>query len=194
MQANQVFTPDKKLMTKYVVTTWLVFLIGVFPFIFLGLIPELGWVYVILFMLANAIWIIVAHLLIAPYYRSISYQMTDKEITVCKGIITKTENVVPYRMVTNVSVKRGPLDRLFGIGTLEIHTAGYSQQTNAEAQLSGLTNYAEVHKGLMTALRSYRQETTPAVAPITEAAVGNDVADLLREILDEVRGMRRDRS
>lgn len=186
--SEQAFAPDRKYITKMILTIWLVFLLGVFPFVFLALIPELGWVYLVLFLLGNAIWLALAHILVAPYYRSISYELADEEVIVRKGIVTKTENVVPYRMITNVSVKRGPLDRLLGMGTLEIHTAGHSQNASPEAQLSGLSNYAQIHEAVLAALRRYRQEAPAAVA--AQATADDRVAALLGEILEEVKGLR----
>jgi membrane protein YdbS with pleckstrin-like domain len=175
----------------------LVFLLFVFPWILLVLIPELGWTYVALFLLGNGIWMLIVHILLPLYYRSISYEMTDEEVIVRKGIITKTENIVPYRTVTNVSVKRGPIDRILNMGTLEIHTAGYSEQVGSEAKLGGLEDYARVQQDLLTALRRYRAEigTLEPSTPAAPAAAGRGItdghiADLLREIRDEVRAIR----
>ncbi|NLG51998.1 MAG: PH domain-containing protein [Chloroflexi bacterium] len=136
MDAN-VFVPSDRLKIKYYLWVWITFVVFILPFVLLGFASGLGWGFVAFFLFANAIWIVIAHLLIAPYYRSISYELGEEDIIVRKGIITKTETMVPYRMVTNVSVKRGPMDRLLGMGTLEVHTAGYSQQAKAEADLPG---------------------------------------------------------
>mgnify|MGYP001100521330 CR=1 FL=1 len=171
---------------------WLVFFLTIFPFVFLGFIPGAGWTYVLIFLAANAAWIIIAYLLIPPYFRSITYELGEQEIIVRKGIITKTEKLVPYRMVTNVSVKRGPLDRWFGLGGLEVHTAGYSQQTGPEARLSGLEDYEGVHQELMASLRNYRQEASPSVSAETGEGMAPEesVSCLLQQILEEIKALR----
>ena len=64
------------------------------------------------------------------YMRKIQYSVLGwegeamPEITVVKGIINITKKFVPFRNITNVETKRGPFDRLLGIGTLVIETAG----------------------------------------------------------------------
>lgn len=64
------------------------------------------------------------------YMRRIQYSVLGwegeamPEITVVKGIINITKKFVPFRNITNVETKRGPFDRLLGIGTLVIETAG----------------------------------------------------------------------
>ena len=37
-----------------------------------------------------------------------------------RGIITKSTSRVPFRTITNIEVKRGPLDRNYGFTTIEI--------------------------------------------------------------------------
>ena len=192
MDTGRAFTPSEKLRTKFYVTVWTVFLLCVFPFVFLGFIPDLGWTYVGIFLAANVVWIVIAYILIPPYYRSISYELGDEEVIVRKGIITKVESIVPYRMVTNVSIKQGLLDRWLGMGGLEIHTAGFSQQVGAEAKLSGLEDYERVHEGLTVALHRYREETGPSggEAPLESPAARSNVSHLLQQILDELRALR----
>ena len=48
--------------------------------------------------------------LVPPYYRSISYELTEDEVVVRKGIVTKVVKTVPYRTITNTVVARGLFD------------------------------------------------------------------------------------
>ncbi len=169
----------------------MVFVFGFLPYAFLGLVPGAGWTYVAIFLAANAVWIIIACALILPYCRSISYELRDDEVVVRRGILTRSEDVVPYRMVTNVALKRGPFDRLFGIGTLQVHTAGFSQQTAAESTLTGLANYQQVRELIMAQVHRQRPAAESSVP--SQPLGHEDVPDILQGILDEVRGMRSDR-
>ncbi|HSG28204.1 MAG TPA: PH domain-containing protein, partial [Candidatus Krumholzibacterium sp.] len=75
---------------------------------------------------AGLFWMI-SMLLAGPYYRSLSYEIQDDEVIVRVGIVTKSVKHVPYRTVTNITINRGILDRLFfNLGTLNIQTAGMS--------------------------------------------------------------------
>ena len=191
--SSRVLRPGIRLQTKFFLYVILSFLFFILPWVFLGLLPDLGWTYVGLFMLGNAIWLAIAFLLIPPYYRSISYELTDEEVRVRKGIVTKTVQTVPYRNITNVEVKRGPLDRLLGIGGIHAQTAGYSQQSVAEAQLGGLTDCEEVADQLYAALRRIRPGTGPGIGAAEGAppeVQPNVVQDTLHEILAELRAIR----
>ena len=190
MNGSRAFKPSVRLQAKYVLYVWLIFGLCILPFILFGFIPDLGWAYVVLFLIANALWIAPALLLIPLYYRSISYELGDEEVVVRKGILTKTVQTVPYRTVTNVDMKRGILDRSLGLGSLHIHTAGYSaQQTSAEAKLSGLEDYDAVAQELLTALRRYRARTGPSIGAEEMAGTAPERA-LLGRILEELQAVR----
>jgi uncharacterized membrane protein YdbT with pleckstrin-like domain len=139
-------------------------------------------------MLAGAVWL-VAILLTGPYYRSLSYEIQDDEVIVRAGIWTKSVKHVPYRTVTNLTIKRDVLDRLMGLGTLKIQTAGMSGQTGAEETLVGLTNVQEVYDLVATELRRFRGAMAPTQAEV-EAIPGEPAADPMQAILAEVRAIR----
>jgi membrane protein YdbS with pleckstrin-like domain len=102
------------------------------------------------------------------------------------GIVTHSIKHVPYRTVTNLTVKRDPLDRwLFGLGTLNIQTAGMSGQTGAEESLVGLSQVQEVYELVAAELRRFRGSMAPTAAE-TEAE-----PDVLHGILVEVQSIRR---
>jgi len=83
-------------------------------------------------------------------------------------------------------VKQDPLDRLFGIGTLNIQTAGMSGQTGAEESLVGLPNFQEVYEQVAQTLRRFRGAMAPTQAEVEPAPA----EDLLAAILDELRAIR----
>ena len=182
--------PSEKLRVKFNLGVGLVFLIFIFPFVFLGFIPGLGWTYVWIFLAANVLWLILAFALIPAYYRSVEYELGDEEVVVRQGIITKTIKTVPYRTVTNIEVKRGLLDRWLGIGGIAVHTAGYSAQGGPEVKLSGLKDYERVHSEIFAALRRFRATTGPSLG-LGEVPVSEDeVPQLLGKILEELRALR----
>jgi membrane protein YdbS with pleckstrin-like domain len=136
----------------------------------------------------DAVWWVPAMLLTGPYYRSLSYEIQDDEVIVRVGIWTKSVKHVPYRTVTNLTVKRDILDRwLFGLGTLNIQTAGMSGQTGAEERLVGLPNVQEVYEIVVTELRRFRGGMAPTAAEVEGEP---SVADALNAILAEVRTIR----
>ena len=192
MSTPQVIYPSSRYLPKLYVSTILVFLIFILPWILLGLIPEFGWIYVLIFILANALWMAPTSLLLPLYCKSIQYQIGDDEIVVQKGIFTRSVKTIPYRTITDFIVKRDILDRwLFNLGTLDVQTAGQSGQTGAEASLAGLTNWDELRNEILPRLRVYRISSGVGAEVERKLAASAD-AELLQQILAELRGLRQD--
>ena len=151
----------------------------------------------------TAIWLTPALIIVPIYLRSIEYSViTDEgtaasEIFVKKGIINITRKHVPFRTITNISSKSGPFDRLFGIGTIEIETAGYSGSiTSAEEKLEGITFYEELRDFILRELRKFkgsyvtgteivRPEEDPV--PRSDDSLEDEILLVLREIRDLLR-------
>ncbi len=144
-----------------------------------------------LMALAEVVVWVVALILAAPYYASLSYEIQDDEVIVDVGIITHSVKHVPYRTVTNVVVRRDIFDRwFFGLGSLHIQTAGMSGQSGAEERLVGLTNVQEVYDMVVTQLRRFRGGMAPTAAEV-EPEAGLASADALSAILGELKAIRK---
>jgi membrane protein YdbS with pleckstrin-like domain len=126
------------------------------------------------------------------------------EIYVKKGLIDVTEKHVPLRTITNIASKTGPFDRLFGIGNVEIHTAGYSggpyEGGKPEEKIEGIVFYQELRDFILSEMRSLKgtyatatevpteQDDTIQVGSIEEATLVTlqDLRDVLRRIEDKL--------
>jgi len=132
--------------------------------------------------------------LTGPYFRSLRYEVDDDEVIVHVGIVTKSVKHVPYRTVTNITIKRGLLDRwFFGLGTLAIQTAGMSGTQGAEESLEGLPNVHEVYDIVVAELRRFRGSMGPTAAGVegeTGVAPAGAANGTLKQLLAEVKTIR----
>jgi uncharacterized membrane protein YdbT with pleckstrin-like domain len=195
---TQTFKPSLKYLTKSYLSMTIVALLILASGILMGWLlsfsPEIGArgfrITLLVIAIIDAVWYVPAMILMGPYYRSLSYEVQDDEVIVRAGIWTKSVKHVPYRTVTNLTVKRDILDRwLFGLGTLNIQTAGMSGQTGAEERLVGLANVQEVYEMVVTELRRFRGAMAPTAAEVEGVPVVAS-ADALSAILAEVRTIR----
>lgn len=65
-------------------------------------------------------------ILVAPQriYRRLGYRLTDRLLQVVRGWMFHTDTIVPFVRVQHIDVTRGPIDKLFGVASLVVHTAG----------------------------------------------------------------------
>jgi uncharacterized protein len=68
-------------------------------------------------------------------YNARGYQISADRLRVVRGLLWRSDTVVPFGRVQHIDVDQGPLDRFFGIATLTLHTAG---NHNASVALPGL--------------------------------------------------------
>ncbi len=190
-------TPNHRLRSKFRVTVWLSFFFFVLIFMPLGLgigADSDGWrgagIGALVVVVINLLWLPVALWAVDRYYESLAYEIQADEIIVNVGIWTRTVKHVPFRTITNIAIKRDPLDRLiFNLGTLEVQTAGATAtQGGAEETLPGLIDYEGVYETVAGALRQYRTlPMSPDQASFEGTALANGA---ITELLAEVRAIR----
>lgn len=64
--------------------------------------------------------------LIAPgrRYRAWGYAMEDAELQLRRGVWTQLHTIVPLARVQHIDISQGPLERVFAVCRLIVHTAG----------------------------------------------------------------------
>lgn len=67
----------------------------------------------------------------------VEYHFMDQRLKVKTGIFNRDVTSVRYERVTEVGLEKGPLERIFGIGDLEVNTAGKQGDT---LELGGVRN------------------------------------------------------
>jgi len=67
-------------------------------------------------------------------YRSWGYQERADDLIVRRGLLFRQVSVVPYGRMQFIDVSAGPIDRLFGLATIQLHTAAAA----TDARIPGL--------------------------------------------------------
>src|SRR4051794_13002173 len=68
-------------------------------------------------------------------YRSWSYEEREDDLLVTRGVLVRRLSVVPYGRMQFLDVTAGPIDRWFGLATVQLHTAA----ATTDARIPGLT-------------------------------------------------------
>ena len=194
---ENVIKPDKKYYTAQLLILSILSSIIIIGAIVINLIiyheegPDsegITVIWLICLGLISVMWI-VALPLIHLWIKNLSYFIRDDRITIQSGILTKKEKNIPYRSITDFVLKRGPFDRILGIGTIQIQTAGQSKSaTGYEGNLSGLLDYEPLHTDL--------REKLKFLHPISESATTSEPTkqtndSVLIQILEELKEIRK---
>ena len=67
-----------------------------------------------------------AAVVVAPQrvYGRLRFRLTERLLQVVRGWLFHVDTVVPLVRVQHIDVTRGPLEKMFGVATLVVHTAG----------------------------------------------------------------------
>jgi len=76
----------------------------------------------------------VAHALFR--YRRWSYEVREDSLYLDRGVVTETRTVAPFVRVQHVDSRRGPVERVFGLASCVVYTAG---SRGADVRIPGLT-------------------------------------------------------
>ena len=218
--SGRIFKPSKAFLHKRLlqptvaaVIIWLIIVLGFIGVSFLGAVVEPEsipnalqyintWIGPVSFwaIVLNMIWLIPILIYTPLYFRSIEFSVkaetgeTMPEVYVKHGVLTITRKHVPFRTITNISSKAGPFDRLFGIGSVHIETAGYSgsQQKGPEVKLEGIVFYDEVRDFILNELRKFKapyvtgtEVVHPIEGPVPRMeGLDDEILITLREIRD----------
>ncbi len=114
------------------------------------------------------------------WFKNLTYVIEDDKVIIRKGILTKIQQNIPMRMITDFRLHRTLYDRFLGIGSIQIQTAGQSQTaTGYEGKLAGLGTWSDLHEDLRSRLRDERMATRAVAPTLTEA---EDIHALLEEV------------
>lgn len=149
-------------------------------------------------------------LLIALDYKYRWYMVTDRSLRIREGLIKVQEKTMTFSNVQNVSIRRGPLQKLFGIADLEVRTAGGGSSSGGDPQhqhgenlhlgyFKGVADAAEIRDTILSHLRQIRSaglgdpdEQAEPTTPTSDNAPGDrhELLAAASELLSEARALR----
>ena len=128
--------------------------------------------------------------IIILWIKNLTYFIEEEQITIYKGILTKVQQNIPYRAITDFILHRSLYDRFLRIGAIRIQTAGQSKTvTGYEGQLSGLARWEDLHQQLRGKIKNLHP-IADATA-VTEKTIPLSSDDKLGKILEELKAIRK---
>lgn len=134
---NELFAPPdeqwrrispqwKKL--RMITTVTVVPIVFTVPAVVVGMITDTWWISALIWAVA-VLWVVIRWLLISRTFRSWGYALRDDDLYITHGVLFRHLTAVPYGRMQAVEVNSGPLERAFGLATIQLITA--SPESNA---------------------------------------------------------------
>jgi putative membrane protein len=119
-------------------------------------------------------------------YITLQYKIDEEGVSMAWGFLFRREILLTYRRIQDIHVRRNIVHRWLGLSAVAIQTA--SGTSGAEMTIEGVREFEPLRDYLYTKMRGARGEPQPAAPEATGA--GDEALALLREIRDELRGVR----
>lgn len=187
--------PDRKFLVKGI---WIFLTLSAILAFFVALI------HLILYLMdgdmeaAVILWIVILSIILAMWvigypflylwYKNLEYRIYEDRVCIHKGILTKTQQNIPFRAITDFALVRTLYDRFLDIGSIKIQTAGKHMSSSSayEGNLAGLVNYEELHTDLRERVKKLHPGsetvTTVQAEKPTETEVWQEMLRELKEI------------
>lgn len=121
------------------------------------------------------------------------YLIGDRSLRVSQGALVRREVTLSYANVQNIEVLQGPLERLFGIKSVTVSTAGGSavpgQHDSHQAVIAGITDADAVRELILGMVKQQRDAGLGEAQHATHGADGLD-PKLLAEVRDAAVALR----
>lgn len=89
-------------------------------------------------------------------YRAWRFEVREDTLYIERGVLVNVRTVVPYVRVQHVDARRGPIERVLGLGSVVVYTAG---SRGADVSIPGLV--AERADDVQETLRALAIESDP---------------------------------
>ena len=148
---------------------------------------EILWIVILAIILA--LWVI-GYTILYFWYKNLEYRVYEDRVCIHKGILTKTQQNIPFRAITDFALVRTLYDRFLDIGSIKIQTAGkhISSSSQYEGNLAGLINYEQLHTDLRERVKKLHPVSETVTIPESEKPAD---AEVWQEMLKELKEIRK---
>ncbi|MFH1821447.1 MAG: PH domain-containing protein [Methanobacteriota archaeon] len=198
MEIGEKFVPHPNLKKVYYMYSGLAaiipLIVSVVPILAVAAFAQevwrMAWAYLFIPLLVVLVVFSFVAYWVGKYCASISFLFTEDEVVVERGVWWRMKHVVPYARVMSVDVIQGPISRRFGLGSVNVHTAGYTGPAGgtagpgmrgAEASIWGVQNFVEIRDDIIGHVRG---------RPLFGAKAEATKVDV--EILEELKMIRKE--
>jgi len=86
------------------------------------------WIVIALSIIFSAIWLLSVFIVPALRWKRWRYSINEDEIDLLRGVLVRTETLIPLSRVQHVDTRQGPLLRWYGLSSVTISTAATTHE------------------------------------------------------------------
>jgi uncharacterized membrane protein YdbT with pleckstrin-like domain len=121
------------------------------------------------------------------FFHTIRYELDERYVTKASGVLWKKRRSIPLEKITNLDVRQGPIERIFGYGKIWVFTPSTGAATPEEK----LVGIPQPHDMKQTMIERSEAAKQPQAVTAQKSAVEptGDVVSLLSDIRDSLKNI-----
>ncbi len=124
------------------------------------------------------------------HYVSFTYELTEAEVVIRWGVFTRLRKVIPYTRIQNINTERTVIERILGIGSVMIETAG-TQTGLAEGIIPGIANPTGLIDEILHRVQTTKKENGNNGGLGEAGAKKDNYSDILQNIYEELKTLNK---
>jgi membrane protein YdbS with pleckstrin-like domain len=177
--------PDTKIRNLYTLINILVFFLYCpLPVIVLQILRQrprhLYDIWSLVIAVLGFVTVVLIQFYLLAYVKTLRYELSSEDLRLEEGVFWKKRKVIPYHKITNLNTLQGPFERRFGLGHLNVQTAGHGANTSPEGKLVGLAEFDRIKEEVMRKVRLVKSEAAAA----EDLPRDRSQQELLKEMLE----------
>ncbi len=137
-------------------------------------------------IIAIPFWLFLGWWWSGRYFEALTCELTEKRLHIHRGVIFQKDKTIMLDKIQDISLSHGPIQRHFGLMTMQVETAGQSNpEGQSDAKLTGIVDIHAFQSAILAqrdALASHHGP--PSTTETTTSQEPNESVLLLTEIRD----------
>lgn len=132
------------------------------------------------------LWLFIGWWWSGRYFEALTCELTEKRLHIHRGVVFQKDKTIMLDKIQDISLSHGPIQRHFGLMTMQVETAGQSSpEGQSDAKLTGIVDIHAFQSAILTQRDALGAH--PGPSSTTDAVASHDPAEsilLLKEIRD----------
>ena len=121
------------------------------------------------------------------FFNTIRYELDDRYITKASGVLWKKRRSIPLEKITNLDVRQGPIERIFGYGKIWVFTPSTGSSI-PEEKLVGILKPHDMKQTIIECSEIAKQPQA-SVDQENKVEAKGEVVSLLSDIRDSLKNI-----
>lgn len=88
------------------------------------------------------------------FYKNFYYELAKDFVRIRKGILTKSEIMMPYNKIRDIKISQGIIQRFFNVSTIKIELLNYTEADIVESEIPCIKNADKVAERILAKIKS----------------------------------------